>query len=112
THLDDASRTITGGATASVFALSHTTLFRSTAVADDSTDTSAGVTFSLSGPDAAAFTIDANTGAVTLTGNPDFEAKAAYTFTVVGAEGQTSEPPSRETLGGTLVHETRPTITS
>lgn len=42
-----------------------------------------GVTgYSLSGPDKDAFTIDAETGAVTLIGNPDFEQKSAYEFTV------------------------------
>lgn len=59
------------------------------------TATDAGtVTYSLkSTGDHAAFTIDANTGAVSLTANPDYEAKSGYTFTVVAtdAAGNISE---------------------
>jgi len=40
------------------------------------------VTYSLSGADADDFTIDAMTGAVTLTGNPDFEVKPFYIVTI------------------------------
>ncbi|HBB68384.1 MAG TPA: hypothetical protein DCZ89_00135, partial [Geobacter sulfurreducens] len=58
-----------------------------TAAADDSADISGGVTFSLKADeDAALFTIDAATGKVTLTGNPDYEAKPAYSFTVVATD--------------------------
>ena len=51
-------------------------------------------TYSLkAGGDAAAFSINANTGAVTLTANPDFEVKSSYNFTVVAtdAAGNSSE---------------------
>uniref|UniRef100_UPI002B487BBB cadherin domain-containing protein n=1 Tax=Aeromonas caviae TaxID=648 RepID=UPI002B487BBB len=45
------------------------------------------------GADAALFSIDAGTGAVTLTGNPDYETKGSYSFTVVAtdAAGNASE---------------------
>ena len=49
------------------------------------TDTGA-ITYELSGEDAAAFTINSSTGAVTLTGNPDFEAKSSYSFTVIARD--------------------------
>jgi hypothetical protein len=58
-----------------------------TAVADDSADISAGVTFSLSGSDADAFSIDSTSGAVTLTADPDYEAQSAYSFTVIADDG-------------------------
>ena len=40
------------------------------------------VAHSLSGPDAASFTIDAASGELTLTGDPDYESKAVYIVTV------------------------------
>jgi hypothetical protein len=54
-----------------------------TAVATD--ETSAEVTFTLSGADAAAFGVDAS-GAVTLNENPDYEAKSSYAFTVIATD--------------------------
>jgi hypothetical protein len=45
------------------------------------------VSFSLSGADAAAFTIDNATGAVTLNASPDFETQSSYTFNVVASDG-------------------------
>jgi len=46
------------------------------------------LSFSLAGADAAAFSIDALTGKVTLTGNPDYETKASYNLSVVGPEAK------------------------
>ena len=57
-----------------------------TATATDTGDISGGVTFSLGGTDAALFSINASTGAVTLTGNPDYEAKSSYSFTVMATD--------------------------
>ena len=42
--------------------------------------------FSLGGPDAAAFSIDAKTGKVTLLGDPDHEAKGSYSFIVYATD--------------------------
>ena len=53
-----------------------------TAEADDSADASAGLSYSLSGADAAAFSIDSATGAVTLTADPDYESQTSYSFVV------------------------------
>ncbi|WP_342059993.1 cadherin repeat domain-containing protein, partial [Aeromonas sp. OTU364] len=58
-----------------------------TATADDSADISAGVTFSLAGPDANKFTINATTGVVTLLGNPDHETQSSYSFSVLASDG-------------------------
>ena len=62
-----------------------------TATAEDNV----GVTsFAIGGTDASAFTIDANTGVVTLIDNPDFEIQNSYTFEVTAndASGNTSNP--------------------
>ena len=54
---------------------------------DDTADISGGVTFSLENSgDFGAFTIDANTGQVTLTADPNFEGKPSYSFTVVATD--------------------------
>jgi hypothetical protein len=45
------------------------------------------VSFSLSGADAAAFTIDSTTGAVTFNTSPDFETRSSYGFSVVASDG-------------------------
>src|SRR5204863_4253880 len=55
------------------------------------TDVQGGaVSFSLSGADAAAFTINAATGAVTFNAAPDFETKTSYAFNVVASDGTLS----------------------
>ena len=46
-----------------------------------------GVEYRLSGPDAASFMIDASTGALTLTGEPDYETKAGYSVVVTAVTG-------------------------
>src|SRR5678815_4078319 len=45
------------------------------------------VTYSLSGADAGAFSIDSNTGVVTINAIPDFEAKDSYSIDVVASDG-------------------------
>jgi hypothetical protein len=80
--------TITSGATATTLAENsgaNQTVY--TAVADDTADISAGVTWSLSGTDAGAFTINATTGVVKLTADPDYEGQHSYSFKVVADDG-------------------------
>ena len=45
------------------------------------------VTYSLGGADAAAFTINGSTGAVTFNSSPNFETKSSYSFNVVASDG-------------------------
>src|SRR6185295_1616350 len=63
-----------------------TVVYAASATDPDPTDT---VTFSLAGADAAAFTIDSATGAVTFNVSPDFETKSSYSFDVVASDGMT-----------------------
>ncbi|MDP2549454.1 cadherin repeat domain-containing protein, partial [Oceanobacter sp. 4_MG-2023] len=87
-NLDEAAPSITSGATAtSIDENSGAGQVVYTAVADDSADISDGVTFSLSGTDAAYFTIDTNTGEVTLKADADYETKSSYSFTVTATDG-------------------------
>jgi hypothetical protein len=95
-NLDEVAPTITSGNTApDVDENSGAGQVVYTVTSTDDGDISSGSTsYSLgSGGDADAFTIDPNTGAVTLTANPDFESQADYDFTVIAtdAAGNSSE---------------------
>jgi hypothetical protein len=48
--------------------------------------------YAISGVDASLLSVNASTGVVTLTANPDYETKSSYTFTVTAtdAAGNTS----------------------
>jgi len=59
------------------------------------------LTYTLSGTDAAAFAINAQTGVVTFRESPDFEDQASYTFNVVAADGK----------GGTATQAVTVTVT-
>jgi len=67
-----------------------------TATATD--DSEGAVTFSLSGADADLFSIDPDTGEVTLTADPDYETKSSYSFTVVATDAAGNESTQDVTL--------------
>ncbi|MCD2514686.1 cadherin repeat domain-containing protein, partial [Comamonas endophytica] len=87
-----------------------------TVTSDDSADVSTGSTrYSLKleeGTDGALFSIDEVTGAVTLNGNPDYEAKAGYSFTVVATDAAGNASEQVVTLAINNVDDTAPAITS
>ena len=62
------------------------------------------VAYRLSGTDAADFTIDSGTGALTLTGDPDHEAKSGYSVvvTAVTREGETDERSTAQSVAVTV----------
>ena len=70
------------------------------------------LTYSLKGGDAAAFSINASTGAVTLTANPDDEAKPNYSFTVVATDAALNSSERAVSLNVNDLDEVAPTITS
>ncbi|MDU5000052.1 MAG: cadherin repeat domain-containing protein, partial [Enterobacteriaceae bacterium] len=83
-----------------------------TATATDSGDISGGVTFSLKAGSDAGLTIDPTTGAVTLTGNPDFESKSSYSFTVVATDAAGNASDRTVTLGINNLDEVAPSFTT
>ncbi|MDP2613871.1 cadherin repeat domain-containing protein, partial [Oceanobacter sp. 2_MG-2023] len=112
-NLDEAAPSITSGATATAIAEnSGAGQVVYTAVADDSADISDGVTFSLGGTDAAYFTIDTNTGEVTLKADADYETKSSYSFTVTATDGAGNFTNQTVTLAVNNLDEAAPTITS
>ncbi|MDO6683795.1 cadherin repeat domain-containing protein, partial [Oceanobacter sp. 5_MG-2023] len=112
-NLDEVAPTITSGDTATAIddnSGAGSVIY--TAVADDSVDISDGVTFSLSGTDAAYFSIDASTGEVTLLADADYETKSSYNFTVTATDGAGNFTNQAVTLAVNNLDEVAPTITS
>ena len=112
---DEVAPTITSGATAPP--LNENTgpgQVVYTVTSTDTGDISTGSTiYSLkAGGDAAAFTIDASTGAVSFTPNPDFETKTSYNFTVVATDAAGNRSEKAVTLAIIDRDEVAPTITS
>ncbi|WP_429161442.1 beta strand repeat-containing protein, partial [Aeromonas media] len=112
-NLDEIAPTITSGGTAAALnENSGAGQVVYTAIADDSADISASVTFSLAGTDANKFTINATTGAVTLIGNPDHETQSSYSFSVLASDGVNPATEQAVTLAVNNLDEIAPTITS
>ena len=110
--LDEVAPAFTSGDTATIAENSNpdgdTVVY--TAQATDLVESSGAVTFSLkadNNDDAASFSINAQTGEVTLTVNPDFETKPTYSFTVVATDG-TNSSEQTVTLAITDVDDTAP----
>jgi hypothetical protein len=83
-----------------------------TATADDSADVSGGVTFSLSTDSDPALSIDASTGSVTLSSDPDSEAQGQYSFTVVATDAAGHSSEQGVTLDINDLDDSDPVITS
>ncbi|WP_313241497.1 putative Ig domain-containing protein [Stutzerimonas kunmingensis] len=82
-----------------------------TATVTDDGDISGGVTFSLkadNNDDAGKFTIDEETGAVTLTDSPDYETQSSYSFTVVATDAANNWTEQTVTLAIKDVDDTAP----
>jgi hypothetical protein len=113
--LDDSAPTITSGATATAInENSGAGQGIYTVTSTDNGDISTGsTTYSLKQvTDFASFSINATTGAVTLTANPDDEAKGSYNFTVVATDAAGNSSERAVSLGINDLDEVAPTITS
>jgi hypothetical protein len=84
-----------------------------TATADDSADISDGVSFTLSEDSDAALAIDASTGEVSLTADPDYEAQNQYSFGVIATDAAGNVSASQSvTVNINNLDEIAPTVTS
>jgi hypothetical protein len=113
-NLDEVAPTITlDGVTSDLDENSGANQVLATIIADDSADTSGGVTYSLSADSDPALSINNETGEVILSENPDFEVKSEYSMTVVAtdAAGNISDPQTISLVVNN-VDESAPTITS
>ncbi|MEK9876156.1 MAG: cadherin repeat domain-containing protein, partial [Betaproteobacteria bacterium] len=86
TNLDEADPTITSADLVSVNEGIGSDQVVYTATATDGNDISGGVVYSLAEGSDSVLSIDANSGAVTLTDDPDASTKDTYTFTVVATD--------------------------
>jgi hypothetical protein len=112
-NLDDTAATITSGATAT--AIDENTGAGQvvyTASADDSADVTDGVSFSLSGADSAAFTIDASSGEVALIADTDADDQDQYSFNVIATDLAGNASSQTVTLDINNLDEVAPVITS
>src|SRR6185436_9341686 len=105
--VNDLPPVITSGTTASINegAAANSTVYTAVA-ADPATGT---VTYSLTGGDSAAFSINSSTGVVTINAVPNYETKSSYTFDVKAADA--SGAFSTQTVTVT-VNDLAPVITS
>ena len=115
-NLDEIAPTITSGATTTAInENSGAEQVVYTVTSDDSADISDGVTYSLKAgvDDAADFSIDAVSGAVTLNDNPDYETQSSYSFTVVATDsaGNSSEQAVALAIND-IIDESAPVISS
>ena len=114
-NLDEVAPTITSGATAAAIdENSGASQVVYTVTATDTGDISGGVTYSIKdgAGDFDAFSIDANTGQVTLTADPNFEGKPGYGFTVVATDAAGHVTEQAVTLAINNLDEVAPVITS
>jgi hypothetical protein len=112
-NLDEIAPSITSGDTAVAIdenTGADTVIY--TAIADDSLDISAGVTFSLTGDSDPALSIDPSTGAVTLSADADYEVQSVYSFTVVVSDGVNADVEQAVILDINNLDEIAPTLTS
>ena len=70
-------------------------------------------TYAIAGTDAALLVVNASTGVVTLTADPDYETKDSYSFNVTAIDAASNTSPATTvTFSITNVDEAIPTITS
>jgi VCBS repeat-containing protein len=114
-NLDEVAPTITSAATATAVNENVTAgRLVYTATSTDTGDIATGATaYSLKATgDAAAFSINASTGAVSLLASPNYEAKASYSFTVVATDAAGNASEKAVTLAINNLDEVAPSITS
>ena len=112
TNVDDAIPTITSGATGTDLAENSgagETIYTITA---DANDGGTIQSYAIAGTDAALLVVNASTGVVTLTADPDYETQSSYSFTVTATDEAGTSNATTVTFSITNVDEAIPTITS
>jgi hypothetical protein len=112
-NIDESAPTVTSADSVSIDENSTAGSVIYTATADDSLDTSAGVTFSLAAGSDAALSIDPDSGEVILAVTPDFEVQSQYSFAVVATDAADNASEAQSvTLNINNLDEVAPTIRS
>ena len=113
TNVDDIAPTITSGETGTDKAENSGAGQTVYTIAASDNDGGSVDSFAIGGTDAALLAVNASSGVVTLTANPDYETKNSYSFTVTATDdsGNTSAATT-VTFAITNVDDIAPTITS
>ena len=112
-NLDEVAPTITSGSTAdSIDENSGAGQVIYTATATDDADVSDGVSYSLAAGADSALSINAESGEVTLSDNPDYETNSSYSFAVIATDAAGNASQQAVTLDITNIDDTAPVITS
>ncbi|MFT5719760.1 MAG: hypothetical protein ACI9W6_000048, partial [Motiliproteus sp.] len=119
--LDDTAPTFTGGETATATPINensgagqlvYTPVATDTAdLADDSDTTGFSYILKPETGDISAFSINETTGEVTLIGNPDYETKSIYSFTLVATDDTGNSREQEVSLSIEDLDDTPPTVT-
>ena len=104
--------TITSGAPSAIDEQSGDGQNVYTVTARDRNGSTSGFAFAITGTDAGSFSINSSSGVVTLTGNPNFEAKNKYEFTVEATKSGLPKGSKAVVLNINNIDEVAPTITS
>lgn len=104
--------TITSGAPSSIDEQSGDGQNVYTVTARDKNGSTSGFAFAITGTDAGSFSINSSSGVVTLTGNPNFETKNRYEFTVEATKSGLPKGSKAVVLNINNLDEVAPTITS
>ena len=106
TNVNDNSPVFTSGA---AFSVAENQTSVGTVLANDADGDS--LTYSLSGADASAFSINSSTGVITFNSAPDYETKTSYSVTVTASDG-TNSTTQDITVTISNVNDNSPIITS
>lgn len=104
--------TITSGAPSAIDEQSGDGQNVYTVTARDKNGSTSGFAFAITGTDEGSFSINSSSGVVTLTGNPNFEAKNRYEFTVEATKSGLPKGSKAIVLNINNLDEVAPTITS
>ena len=112
TNVDEVVPTITSGATGTNLVENSgagQTVYTIAATANDGGTISS---YAIGGTDAGLLSVNASTGVVSLTADPDYETKNSYSFTVTASDAAGTSAATTVTFSITNVDEVAPTITS
>ena len=112
TNVDESVPTITSGATGTDLAENSGAGQTVYTVTADANDGGTIASYAIGGDDADSMTFNTSTGVVKLTGDPDYETKSSYSFTVTASDAAGTSDPTTVTFAITNVDESVPTITS
>ena len=115
TNLDEVAPVFSSGTSASVTEnVAAATLVYTAVASDPATDggPSNPLVYSLGGTDAAAFTLTAGSGAVTINASPNFETQSSYSFDVTATDAAGNATTQTVTLSVTNLDEVAPVFSS